>query len=191
MVGAGHRAGAVHGRGLVRDAGLVSHHVGQAGACGWRTPKWILDGVRESIQDDIDLDPATAPDNPTRARVFYCENGLELPWEGSDLFLNPPWSRKLKLPIAPWVARLNEYVERYRRLRPAFLVCPASANALWFQRHVFTADAILFPRGRVKYEPDPWDDAEDGSPTFDSVVAYWGHYPKWFANAFAGRGVIR
>src|SRR5690348_16135896 len=76
----------------------------------WQTPEWILERVRHVIGGQIELDPATTEDNPTKALRFYTaqENGLTQPWSASSIFLNPPWSRRQGIRLRPWLQRARD-----------------------------------------------------------------------------------
>jgi hypothetical protein len=80
----------------------------------WRTPEWFLELVREV--GEIDCDPATGPENPTRAAHFYSQVppgcnvlvhgayagrcGLDGRWSERGLtFVNPPYGAHLSGPI--------------------------------------------------------------------------------------------
>lgn len=83
----------------------------------WRTPAWFLDLVRQI--GPIDLDPATAPNNPTGARRYYAQGGPEAaPFADGYLgpcglagswtrtrdglaFVNPPYGAHLSGPVEP------------------------------------------------------------------------------------------
>lgn len=168
----------------------MHHNLGE-GLCDWRTPEHILYKVRTVFNASIELDPASAPDNPTRAKRFLCEGGLEYDWGGyNNIFLNPPWSRALGMPIQWWVALLWEYAQDQGIGEgQAILVCPASVNAKWFHKYVAPADAICFPKGRIVYDPPPEMDSDD-APTFDSAIAYYGTEVVRFHQAFSDLGWI-
>lgn len=69
----------------------------------WQTPPPLLDAVR-AAGVRVELDPATAPDNPTRAKYFFSpeapradvegrwlgHDGLSAAWPHVPLFSNPP-----------------------------------------------------------------------------------------------------
>jgi hypothetical protein len=56
------------------------------------TPAYILEPIRQLL-GRIELDPATEPDNPTRAVRFYHlpQDGCALPWDAVTVFCNPLW----------------------------------------------------------------------------------------------------
>lgn len=169
----------------------MTHHNGQLSQCDWRTPKWILDGVRAVFGDEIDMDPATAPDNPTRANRFYTDGGLEKPWSSENLFVNPPWSKLLRMPpLWWWLTLVHQWVEDHPG-HPAIVVVPASTNAVWFHDWIFSrATDILLPRGRVAYDAPPGR-PDFKAPSFDTAVVMFGACPEsgaTFREAFDGRG---
>ena len=79
----------------------------------WRTPEWFLDLVRQV--GPITLDPASAPDNPTKAAIYFARShaapgpsvyrgtcGLAGGWSRAGLaFINPPYGGHLSGPIEP------------------------------------------------------------------------------------------
>lgn len=130
----------------------MSHHNKQASKPDWRTPQRLLEPARVVFGGQIGIDPATAPDNPTQARVFYTEadNGLVQPWDVEDgLFCNPPWSRKLGLPIAIWLKPLHEFAVTHFATQ-VIIVTPASTNSSWF--HSYLAPGVRPPARRRSHD---------------------------------------
>lgn len=81
---------------------MPSHALLSSSRQDWRTPSWFLGLVREV--GPIALDPATSPDNPTRAERFYTrpDCGLREPWVRDGMaFVNPPYGPHLSGPIEP------------------------------------------------------------------------------------------
>lgn len=143
---------------------------GGPGICDWRTPAHILGFVRDVFDREIDLDPATNEDNPTYAHAIFTRDGLEKRWVADTIFMNPPWSRKLKLPIEPWLVKLREADAREK-----IAIIPASVGTGWFHRQVWDRFWIVcFPKGRVKYDPPPG--IKGTSPSFDSCLVYHGRH---------------
>lgn len=169
----------------------MSHHNEGVGRCDWRTPPDILKRVRKVFGGPIELDPASAPDNPTGALTFFTENGLVREWTPrSSLFLNPPWGREAD-PLRWWVAKLWDRHNRApASCNHSILVCPASVNAKWFHDYVVQgAAAICFPEGRVAYDPPPGHTSDD-APSFDTAIAYFGRHAIRFILAFGDLGWI-
>lgn len=93
---------------------------------------------------DFDLDPCGAPGHPTASTVWTPEevgDGLSLPWFGR-VWLNPPYGRE----ISAWVDRLFQNGHGI-----ALLPC-APDTAMWQGRVLSQASAVLFHRGRIRYE---------------------------------------
>lgn len=168
----------------------MSHHNQGVGRCDWRTPDWILERVRKVFKGAIHLDPATSPDNPTNALWTLTEGGLEENWsEAENVYMNPPWSKELGMPIWWWAARLWSCSQEVPN-RDAIALYPASTNAAWFHNYAWDSEAICFPKGRVVYKPPPGFDSDD-APTFDSAIVYFGPNRVRFMEAFGDKGVIR
>jgi hypothetical protein len=93
---------------------------------------------------EFDLDPCGAPGHATARTVWTPEevgDGLSLPWFGR-VWLNPPYGRE----ISVWVDRLFQHGSGI-----ALLPC-APDTALWQRRVLADAAAVLFVRGRIRYE---------------------------------------
>lgn len=166
--------------------------VGGPGRCDWRTSQRLLAPARNVIGGQIDCDPATATDNPTQARTFYTEadNGLELSWDGFDsILLNPPWSKKLKMPIEPWLVKALETAAN-NPIADIFVVTPASTNAGWFHRSLVQAPAHCFPKGRVEYDRAPGEDPSGSGVGFDTCVTYFGLQIDAFIREFSQVGWV-
>ncbi len=166
----------------------MRHNLGP-GRCDWRTPLWLLEKVREVFGPPIHLDPATAPDNPTGAEVFYTEQGLEQDWSfARNIFMNPPWSKELRMPVEWWVARMWDVAQDHPD-KPMIATIPASVNSKWFHKYCWSAGGICFPEGRVAYDPPPGE-PKASSPTFDTAIVYWGTRRQRFNEAFRSLGEI-
>lgn len=169
----------------------MSHHLGQASLCDWRTPAWILErcwAIRGGR--GFALDPATSPDNPTHAGEFWTDKGESedwLPYE--SVFCNPPWSRKdPRIPPIHWWAAI---MWNYGQARPdghLFGILPASTNAAWFHKYVWPA-AICFPRGRIVFEPPPGV-VDFEAPSIDTCVFYYGPDRELFRAEFEDKGHV-
>jgi len=117
------------------------------------TPEKILEPVRKYFGGPIPLDPATQPDNPSKALKFYTEemNGLKLPWD-APIFINPPFGKIIR----DFVARIHEYAEQGLTIL-ALLPCGARFSTKYWQTHALIPqlNAICFVKGRVKFlRPD-------------------------------------
>jgi hypothetical protein len=119
----------------------MTHEVRWSKNTSWVTPKWVFDWLGR-----FDLDPATFDGHPWPcATENWSTGGLDRAWNGR-VFLNPPFCSGQ---IEPFVKKMAEH-------RNGVLVCAARVETNWFQDYVFgSANAIWFPRGRIKYSlPD-------------------------------------
>lgn len=146
---------------------------------GWWTPQWLLDLVRQ--MDPIALDPCTEACNPTQARVFYTEGGLEqdwsLPFKGS-IWVNPPYGRAL----GAWSKKMVHEADKHRRVRDMFMLTPARTETEWFGELFDNADAIAFFRKRIKFEHPSQPGKQ--SPKFPNALFYFGEYVGEFTRTF-------
>ena len=160
----------------------------------WQTPEWVLNLAREVIGGPIGLDPATTPENPTKAVTFYtkADNGLHMPWSADSIWLNPPWSRKEDVDARRWLIRAQQ-ARQSARPRPdpfhMFVLTACGLNTNWFHDYLSDAERYWFPRGRIRFEsPDLF--TVDGSPKFDSMVTYYGDWPNVFDRVFGRSGKV-
>lgn len=168
----------------------------------WRTPKWLLDLVREV--NHIGFDPCTTEDNPVGAPAYctpvglFCldvagrvgstkvasTDGLATPW-GSDglVFANPPYSRKES---PAWADKIAHEAALGTEI---IALLPARVDTSWWHNHIAAnADAVCFLRGRPRHV-DAAGNA-DGAGKFPSAVAYFGDRVKVFARVFSRAGWV-
>ena len=125
----------------------------------WQTPDNILERVRAIAP--IGLDPCTTDENPVQAPLYYtpADDGLTMPWEAGDedslVFVNCPYGRG----IGPWVRKCESTL-----MRTVVALLPARVDTKWFP---WTADALCFWRGRLKFRGAP------APAPFPSVLAIW------------------
>jgi hypothetical protein len=116
---------------------LGSHQKTVGASQEYITPKWIIDRL-----GPFDLDPCAAKNPPWLcARMAYFERGLEQPWDGCRVFLNPPFDR---YQVGKWIARLAEHGHGTALLH-------ARTETDWFRPIWECASAILFMFGRIKF----------------------------------------
>lgn len=143
----------------------------------WQTPECVLERVRRV--GPIDIDPCTSADNPAGAARYYTpsHDGLAQSWyaPGGIAYVNPPYSRCLD-----WIAKCAAEAERGCQI---IALVPARTDTRWWQ-HCWTADAICFWRGRLKFVGAP------ASAPFPSAIVYWGREPEKFEAAFGDAGKV-
>jgi len=108
------------------------------------TPEYVLEPVRKLL-GSIELDPCTEPDNPTKARHFYClpADGCALPWRASTVFCNPPYGEIRRR----WVKRCIEE----GGARKVVLLIPAHTETKTFQMALEACTDVLFVRARLRF----------------------------------------
>lgn len=132
----------------------------------WRTPQALVELLFKEFPIAIDLaaslDDAVCdewlgpgPDQGVRNRddALRFDHWASFIPEYSYGFLNPPYSRKLKMPIEPWIERCWKTAEAGRGV---VAVLPAAIQTKWWQEHVwYGADEIRFFPHRVSFlRPD-------------------------------------
>lgn len=108
------------------------------------TPEYVLEPVRELL-GGIGLDPCTEPDNPTKAREFYClpNDGCALPWDAESVWCNPPYGEAKDR----WVERCIDEGTRRR----VVLLIPAHTETRTFQRALQACTSVLLVRARLRF----------------------------------------
>jgi len=136
----------------------------------WRTPERILERVRVYFGGPIPLDPASGPDNPTRALTYYTgeepsaapepglfrdevdegaltrarRNGLAEFW-AAPVFCNPPYGSELNA----WLAKMSAQA---RAGTTIITLLPCTRfECLPMTGLLAEADALCLIRGRVAF----------------------------------------
>jgi len=125
----------------------------------------------------FDLDPAASDDN-AKCPFYYTEkeNGLIQPWIGR-VFVNPPFNRKKKMYVGPWVAKAWAEVQAGN----AELVCmlvPSKTDVKWWHEYVLPyAYRVVYVEGRIPFV----NPTNTGGATFPSAVVIFNRYrsPTW------------
>ncbi len=108
------------------------------------TPSYVLEPIR-TLLGQIELDPCTEPDNPTRADRFYHppQDGCSLPWDAVTVFVNPPYGEARNR----WVLRcIEEGVHR-----KVVLLIPSHTETKIFQIALQACVSVVFCRARLRF----------------------------------------
>ena len=163
----------------------------------WLTPESLLSPVRDYFGGQIPLDPATEPDNPTKAKFYGCEfpqpeaaclgDGLAIRWSLYDgTFVNPPYGRVIRR----WCRRIDEEAQQGATII-ALLPAGARFSTKYFQDHIFSEalNAACFVRGRVKFAR-PGGDGTVGNNPYDSVIYGFNVDHDKFVKCFGHLGKV-
>jgi phage N-6-adenine-methyltransferase len=156
----------------------VSHN---SGVNEWYTPPEYIQAARR-VMGRIDLDPASseiANEIVEASKIYTAEdNGLTKYWAGK-VWMNPPYASDL---IAGFIGKYAEHVKNGDISEGIVLVNNATETN-WFKELVSVSNAIVFPKGRVKFL-DP--DGNPGAPLQGQAVVYFGKQAKKFIAEFIG-----
>jgi hypothetical protein len=172
----------------------------------WRTPEKILERVRVYFGGDIPLDPASGPDNPTRALRFFTGAepssapvpglftevedldalararvcGLATPWD-APVWCNPPYGRELRAWLKKMIAEGTRGTEIIALLPTARWEQPYLHDALRAALH------LCLIRGRVDFISSIDGQPVRGNPSGSMLLGYCTS-PARFSEAFSPLG---
>ena len=157
------------------------HVVNNSGNNEWYTPSEFIEAARLTM-GSIDLDPASndIANNVVKASEYFTieTDGLSCEWHG-NIWLNPPYSSDL---IGRFIMKLVDERENYDQ---AVVLVNNATETEWFRKLITIADAVCFPKGRVKfYTPN----GETGAPLQGQAVVYIGENVDEFLFAFSDIG---
>lgn len=142
----------------------------------WGTPAALVRAAARLLGcGGFDLDAAAGATNHKAARYWTKDdNGLIQPWHGRT-WLNPPWSRKTKATIDPWMGKAVEETRAGRASLVAALV-PARTDVAWWHTWVLPcASEVAMIRGRVPFDAPPGKVCEGNAAAFPSALVVYRH----------------
>ena len=142
------------------------------------TPSEILACVAAMWPKGIWLDPCWDPRSLVVARHTFtlADDCLTKPWPSGNTFMNPPWS-------AP-----GPFLERVRQSgNETIAVVKLDTSTAWWRNNIWSADALCFA-GRVRFLLP--DGSALGTPSFETVIAYYGCAEYRFAEVFSQLGKV-
>lgn len=145
----------------------------------WYTPAEFIEAARKTL-GTIDLDPASSKiaNETVKATKFFTaeDDGLAQIWEG-NIWLNPPYSSGLIEKFADKLVH-SDYTA-------AIVLVNNSTDTEWFSWLAEIADAVIFPKGRVKFlKPD----GTPGAPLQGQAILYFGNNVEAFKENFGKYG---
>lgn len=147
--------------------------------CAWTdywTPERILGPVRKLFGalghgEQIGLDPATNPENPTKARHFFtpAEDGLSRSWTGhGGVYVNPPYGEFTE----SWLAKIGDEADCGAPL----VSCLSNARFEqgYFQKNVYRPSivAVCKVRKRVAFIDSRTRKPQKSNPYTQSLYVY-------------------
>lgn len=143
----------------------------------WYTPAEFIEAAVKTM-GNIDLDPASSEiaNQTVKAKTYYTAetNGLAHSWFG-NVWLNPPYSSDLIGKFA------DKVLSEYGNCSQMIILVNNATETEWFCKLVSKADAVVFPKSRVKfYMPD----GRTGAPLQGQAILYIGSSPERFFECF-------
>ena len=147
----------------------------------WYTPAEYIELARK-VMGGINLDPASSDkaQEVVQAEKYYTvkNDGLFQEWFG-NLWLNPPYSSEL-------ITKFTEkFISEFENIEQAIILVNNATETEWFSKLASKADAVCFPKGRVKfYAPS----GEIGAPLQGQALLYYGNRVDKFIREFCMKG---
>lgn len=163
---------------------VVRPHVSyNGGENEWYTPPDYITRARK-VMRRIDLDPASSEiaNQIVGATKFYTseDDGLSQFWAGK-VWMNPPYASEL---ITKFISKYVSHVQNDDISEGMVLVNNATETN-WFKELVSVSDAVVFPKGRVRFL-DP--EGNPGAPLQGQAVLYVGPHVEKFLKEFGDLG---
>lgn len=178
-------AGETEGYEWTEQAPTARPHVTHnSGNNEWYTPAEYIEAARK-VLGEIDLDPASSLKANEIVQAKYLltaeDNGLEHPWYGR-VWMNPPYGSEI---IQKFTNKFALHV-RNGDIEEGIVLVNNATETVWFNQLVEVANAIVFPRGRIRY----WraEDEKTNSPLQGQAILYAGPKPSVFLDTFRDFG---
>lgn len=112
----------------------------------WFTPRHVFDALAEEFDLDVAA-PCIRRHVPARCWLTQTDDGLRYaPYWHGFIWMNPPFGGRMGL--VPWLQAFFGHGH-------GIALTPDRTSAPWWQDAALRADAVLFTRGKVKFErPD-------------------------------------
>jgi phage N-6-adenine-methyltransferase len=150
----------------------------------WFTPTQYIELARK-VLGEIDLDPASSDEaqRTVKAKRYFtkADDGLKQEWHGR-VWLNPPYAQPY---IAEFVSKMCGE-RKAGRVTAAIMLTHNYTSSAWFQELAGCADAICFPRVRIKF----YSGDEIADPTQGQAFFYFGDDVTLFAETFKEVGFV-
>lgn len=118
----------------------MSHWEATGKSDEWYTPKYVFDAL--GCHFDLDVAHPYGRSTNVPAKCFFSADGLTREWTGF-VWMNPPFGGRNS--IAIWLDKFFEHGN-------GIALTPDRTSAPWWQDANRDADAVLFVKGKVKFE---------------------------------------
>ena len=167
------------------EEAVRAHVANNSGNNEWYTPAKYINLARE-VMGGIDCDPATSEiaNQTVKAKTIFTaeDDGLAQTWRGR-VWMNPPYAQPLMSDFAEAVSAKFESGE----IEQACILVNNATETQWFQRMVSVANAVCFPKSRIKFL-DP--QGKPGAPLQGQAIIYMGDNIELFVAAFKLEGAV-
>lgn len=151
----------------------------------WYTPAKYIELARE-VLGEIELDPASSlkAQETVKASRYYTkqQDGISKEWSGR-VWLNPPYSQP---DIQNFADKALSEIQS-GRVPEAVILTNSASDTTWFHALAARADAVCFPRGRIKFESPT---RTSNSPAMGQAFFYFGSDRERFFYVFRDIGII-
>lgn len=168
---------------VVADVQKRPHVTFNSGNNEWYTPGKYID-LAYRVLGEIDLDPASCElaNETVKAKQFFSEqdNGLLMRWAGK-VWMNPPYGSDL-------IGRFTEkFAKEYTdgNITEGIVLVNNATETAWFCQMMTAASAIVFPRGRIRYNSPT---KESNAPIQGQAFIYFGEHYDRFLDVFGEIG---
>ena len=167
------------------EEAVRAHVANNSGNNEWYTPAKYIDLARE-VMGGIDCDPATSEiaNQTVKAKTIFTveDDGLAQTWRGR-VWMNPPYAQPLMSAFAEAVSAKFESGE----IEQACILVNNATETQWFQRMVSVANAVCFPKSRIKFLDSQ---GKPGAPLQGQAIIYMGDNIELFVAAFKLEGAV-
>ena len=146
----------------LKDNPILDLHYNQSeDRDNWSSPRALI-GRLEKEFGAFELDVCASHKNKVCEKFFdKDQNGLEQNWEGSLIWVNPPYSQK------------NEFIEKAHKEaqkgRKIVMLMPAFTETNWFRDLKAKSQWLLFLNGRLVFN----EHVQKETAKFSSVLAFF------------------
>lgn len=130
----------------------------------WPTPLDFFEILDDEFS--FSLDPCCTHESAKTSRHFTEEDdGLSQDWEGSVVFMNPPYGRQ----IGKWIEKA--FLEGKKEKTVVVCLIPSRTDTRYWHEFVMRAKEIRLVRGRLKF-----GDGKGSAPFPSAVVVFDGDH---------------